>query len=71
MATSTRWKAAQDYERAFWEQLADRIAAGAEGQLDWYRWRSDQLVERLEAASTHTDVRSGGDPGPGLAHRTA
>jgi SAM-dependent methyltransferase len=48
MVSVDRWKAAQSYELGFWEAQARRIAAGAEGQLEWYRWRSDQLVDRLE-----------------------
>jgi len=50
MVSESRWKAAQQYERGFWEQQADQIAEGATGQLDWYKWRADQLVARLGRA---------------------
>ena len=42
-----RWKAAQRYEQGYWASQAEQIAAGATSQLDWYKWRSDQLVQRL------------------------
>lgn len=37
------------YERGFWEDLAQRIAAGSVSQLDWYRWRCEQLLNRLRS----------------------
>ncbi len=49
MASPARWQRAQRYERGYWESLATRIAAGSASQLDWYRWRADQLVLRLRA----------------------
>src|SRR5204862_2436609 len=49
MASPARWQRAQQYERGYWETLATRIAAGSASQLDWYRWRADQLVQRLRA----------------------
>ena len=42
-----RWRTAQRYEQGYWATQADQIAAGATSQLDWYKWRSDQLTERL------------------------
>jgi SAM-dependent methyltransferase len=50
MVSENRWKAAQQYERGFWEHQADQIAEGATGQLDWYKWRADQLVANLGRA---------------------
>src|SRR2546426_10760372 len=49
MASPARWQRAQQYERGYWETLATRIASGSASQLDWYRWRADQLVQRLRA----------------------
>jgi SAM-dependent methyltransferase len=48
MVSLDRWRAAQAYERGFWESLSHQIADGAVPRLDWYQWRADQLVERLE-----------------------
>jgi SAM-dependent methyltransferase len=49
MVTSARWQRAQRYERGFWDSLASRIAAGSVSQLDWYRWRAEQLILRLRS----------------------
>jgi len=49
MVSAARWQRAQQYERGYWESLATNIAGGTVSQLDWYRWRSDQLVDRLRA----------------------
>ena len=49
MVSSARWQAAQQYERGFWESVAARIAKGASSQLDWYRWRAEQLALRLRS----------------------
>ena len=35
--------------RSYWESLAQRIATGGVSQLDWYRWRADQLTLRLRS----------------------
>jgi SAM-dependent methyltransferase len=43
----TRWLTAQQYEQAFWQRRAASIAAGTEGQLDWYDWKAHHLEERL------------------------
>ncbi len=47
MVSPGRWRRAQEYERAYWAQQAENIARGAQKQLGWYRWRSEQLVQRL------------------------
>jgi len=47
MVSPARWKTAQQYERGYWETVAARITEGSVSQLDWYRWRADQLAERL------------------------
>jgi SAM-dependent methyltransferase len=49
MATVQRWVAAQDYERNFWADASSKIARGARSQFDWYRWRAEQLEQRLSA----------------------
>jgi SAM-dependent methyltransferase len=49
MVTPARWQRAQQYERGYWASLATRIADGSVSQLDWYRWRAEQLVHRLHA----------------------
>ena len=48
MVTQERWEVAQEYEQHYWQELADRISTGAQEQLDWYKWRADQLAKRLE-----------------------
>ena len=49
MVSLDRWQRAQQYERNYWSSLAGRIAEGSTSQLDWYRWRAEQLVRRLRA----------------------
>src|SRR5690349_14957283 len=49
MVSAARWQSAQQYERGYWEALATRIADGSVAQLDWYRWRAEQLVSGLRA----------------------
>jgi SAM-dependent methyltransferase len=44
MVTDARWKAAQSYERGFWNKVAREISSGAAPQLDWYEWRAGQLL---------------------------
>ncbi|TMQ55329.1 MAG: class I SAM-dependent methyltransferase [Candidatus Eisenbacteria bacterium] len=58
MVTAARWKAAQEYERSYWEAQGRAIATGAAAKLDWYRWRADQLVARL-CALGFGDLSSG------------
>jgi SAM-dependent methyltransferase len=50
MVTVARWECAQEYERGYWARLAGRIAGGSVSQLDWYRWRAEQLERRLALA---------------------
>jgi SAM-dependent methyltransferase len=52
--TRARWLKAQEYERAFWEQLGDEIAAGTTTQLDWYKWRASQLESFLARVGNAT-----------------
>jgi SAM-dependent methyltransferase len=33
----TRWEKAQEYEKAYWKGVAERIVAGVGNQLSWYR----------------------------------
>ena len=47
MVSPARWQTAQRYERGFWESVAARIAEGSTSQLEWYRWRAEQLARRL------------------------
>jgi len=47
MVSLGRWTRAQEYERGYWASQAKQIAAGATTQLDWYRWRADQLIAWL------------------------
>lgn len=47
MVSRSRWLAAQVYEREYWRKQAEEIASGAMPQYDWYKWRADQLVGRL------------------------
>ena len=49
MVSAARWHSAQQYERGYWETLAARIADGSVSQLDWYRWRAEQLANRFRA----------------------
>jgi SAM-dependent methyltransferase len=50
MTEQSRWAAAQSYERRYWESRARQIESGASAQLGWYKWRAEQLEERLRAA---------------------
>lgn len=47
MVTLQRWGHAQEYELGYWQRQAEAIATGAASQLEWYKWRADQLVDRL------------------------
>ena len=49
MVSSARWQSAQRYERGYWESVAARIADGSSTQLEWYRWRAEQLALRLRS----------------------
>jgi ubiquinone/menaquinone biosynthesis C-methylase UbiE len=46
MAGFKRWKKAQEYEGKHWEKLAERIALNLD-DLDWYKWKADQLNKRF------------------------
>lgn len=47
MVTVDRWQAAQQYERSYWESFAQKITDGSVSQMDWYKWRADNLAQRL------------------------
>jgi len=47
MSEQERWAAAQSYERKYWESRARQIESGASAQLGWYKWRAEQLEQRL------------------------
>lgn len=49
MVSRNRWDRAQKYELSYWAGQADQIAKGTIGQLDWYQWRADHLLSRLNA----------------------
>ena len=53
-----RWKTAQRYEQGYWASQAEQIATGSTSQLNWYQWRSDQLLQRLRR-SGFTDLTKG------------
>ena len=48
MTTSERWKRAQEYERGYWEGMARRADEGSY-RTDFYQWRAQQLMQRLQA----------------------
>ncbi len=50
MATGERWQEAQEYERAFWQKAADRIASGERPSLTFYQWRAENLTEMIAKA---------------------
>ncbi len=50
MVTDTRWRAAQQYERDYWDGLARKMGAGLDYDLTFYQWRAQQLVKRLDEA---------------------
>ena len=50
MVTVDRWQAAQEYEQGFWQGFGEQIAEGRESQMDWYRWRAEQLAAKLREA---------------------
>lgn len=47
MVTHKRWSKAQAYEKAHWQKIADKIVAGAAGQLDWYDWKAQQFEKKI------------------------
>jgi len=50
MADSSRWKQAQSYEKAFWENTANRIEKANGPQLSFYGWRAENLANNLKKA---------------------
>jgi SAM-dependent methyltransferase len=46
-----RWQQAQQYEQSFWQRLGEDIETGSRDQLNWYKWRAEQLEQRLKASS--------------------
>ncbi|MEM7414160.1 MAG: class I SAM-dependent methyltransferase [Gemmatimonadota bacterium] len=59
MVSDDRWKKAQEYEQGYWESEAQNIAEGDSRRLDFYGWRADQLVTRLNELGL--DRLTGGD----------
>ena len=49
MASNSRWKEAQSYEKAFWQSLANRIKDGQK-DLSWYDWSAENLMEMIKKA---------------------
>jgi ubiquinone/menaquinone biosynthesis C-methylase UbiE len=54
-----RWKTAQEYEAGYWSRQAEAIASGAASQLDWYRWRADELRKWMGALPSEDRIRAG------------
>ena len=54
----SRWQRAQEYERGYWESQAAQIATGTVSQLEWYRWRAEQLMLKLRTLGL--DILSNG-----------
>lgn len=53
-----RWETAQTYEKRYWKQIADKIAADAENQLTWYGWKAGELEKKLANVSLYFDRES-------------
>lgn len=53
MGKGKRWVEAQEYESSYWRNVAQQIDQGSRAGLEWYRWRADQLVQRLERLGFH------------------
>lgn len=47
MATESRWKLAQNYEKSYWQKTADRIASGTRDQFHWYEWKAKEMEKKL------------------------
>jgi SAM-dependent methyltransferase len=47
MVSTERWRKAQEYERSYWEAHAKKIAEEAGADLEFYRWRANDLVRHL------------------------
>ncbi len=50
MASTARWKKAQEYEQGYWQQAAEQAAHGVMAQVDFYDWRAGELTRRLREA---------------------
>lgn len=48
MVSKGRWRNAQSYEQGYWDQVAKEAGEGNREKLDFYQWRADQLVDRLQ-----------------------
>ena len=55
MATHSRWRQAQSYEKAFWQGLSTRIEDG-QFDLSWYDWNAKNLLRMLGEALHDQDV---------------
>jgi SAM-dependent methyltransferase len=55
VVTEERWKAAQSYERAHWQKLADNIARSSGNKLRWYRWKAGELEKFLKKHARSAD----------------
>lgn len=58
MVSETRWRAAQEYERSYWERAATEIVEGSYDKVDFYQWRAADLERRLREARV-LDVTDG------------
>lgn len=47
MVSLNRWYKAQEYEQAYWQRKADKIASGSTEQLSWYAWKASEMEKRL------------------------
>ncbi len=61
MVNVARWRSAQRYERAYWESQAAQIAVGSLAQMDWYKWRAEQLAKRLRTLGQDPLTRGAAD----------
>lgn len=48
VAQEERWHTAQEYERDYWAKVAEKIAREESNRLDYYDWRSNQLIDMLD-----------------------
>lgn len=58
MVSETRWRAAQQYERGYWERAANEIVEGSYDKVNFYQWRAADLERRLRDAGV-LDVTNG------------
>lgn len=52
---SKRWNIAQSYEKGYWKQIDDKIAADAGNQLTWYDWKAREFEKKLSNISCNFD----------------